>query len=148
MTIPMRPGQKVPENLFLEEIFAAVSEPDILQEALYEATKILDSDYQKANLEEVAQNIPHLSAEDKSKIKAVLYRYESLFEGRLGLWDTAPISLELEDNTKPFHTRVFPVPQIHEATLRKEVEHLCLIDILESAYIYYTKKRRNSAIHH
>ena len=131
MTIPMRAGQQKTENLFLEEILTSVSEPDILQEALYEATRILDSDYKKANLNEVAENIPHLSEADKSKIKAVLYRHESLFEGKLGLWDTAPITLELEPDVKPFHARAFPVPQIHESTLRKEVDRLCLIDVLE-----------------
>jgi hypothetical protein len=98
---------------------------------LYEATKILDSNYKKANLEEVTRDISHLSDMDKSKIKVVLIRYESLFEGRLGLWDTSPIKLELEEGAKPYHTRAFPVLQVHEATIRKEVERLCLIDVLE-----------------
>ena len=43
----------------------------------------------------------------------------------------APINLELKPNAKAFHAREFPVPQIHEATLRKEVECLCLIGVLE-----------------
>ena len=134
LTIPMRTGQQMSKealNAYLDEIIETSTEPELIREELYAATKILDSDYKKADLDDVVRNIPHLTEEQKSQVRTVLYRYESLFEGRLGLWDTPPISLELEKDAKPFHARAFPIPQIHEATVRKECDRLCKEGVLE-----------------
>ena len=133
MTIPMRTGQqrsKEALSAYLDQIIETSTEPDIIREELYEATKILDSNYKKADLEEVVKNIPHLTDEQKSQV-TILYQFEPLFEGRLGLWDTPPISLELEEGSKPFHARAYPIPQIHEATVRKECDRLCKEGVLE-----------------
>ena len=134
IAIPMRTGQqrsKEALNAYLDSVIETSSEPEILREELYEAKKILDSDYKKADLDEVVRNIPHLTEEQKIQVRTTLYQYESLFEGRLGLWDTPPISLELEEGSKPYHARAYPIPQIHEATVRKEVERLCKEGVLE-----------------
>ena len=134
ISIPMRTGQqrnKEALNAYLDSIIEKSSEPEILREELYEAKKILDSDYKKADLGAFVRNIPHLTEEQKTQVRKILYQYESLFEGRLGLWDTPPITLELEEGAKPYHARAFPIPQIHEATVRKEVERLCKEGVLE-----------------
>jgi hypothetical protein len=131
----MRTGQqrsKEALNAYLDNIIETSSEPEILREELYEARQILDSNYKKADLDEVVKNIPHLTAEQKNQVSSMLYKHESLFEGKLGLWDTPPITLELEEGAKPFHARAFPIPHIHEATVRKEVERLlCREGVLE-----------------
>ena len=134
MTIPMRTGQqrtKEELNAYLDHVIETSSEPDMIREQLYEATKILDANYKKADLEQVVKDLSHLTEEQKSQMRTILYRYESLFEGRLGLWDTPPVTLELEEGVKPFHARAFPIPQIHEATVRKECERLCREGVLE-----------------
>jgi hypothetical protein len=134
ITIPMRTGQqKSKEELeaFLDHVIEVSSEPEIIREELYEAKRILDSDYKKADIDEVVRNIPHLNEFEKNQVRTVLYRFESLFEGKLGLWDTPPISLELEEGAKPFHARAYPIPHVHEATTRKEVERLCREGVLE-----------------
>jgi len=134
IAIPMRTGQqrsKEALNAYLDTVIETSSEPEILREELYEATKILDSNYKKADLDEVVRNIPHLTEDQKNQVRSMLYRYESLFEGKLGLWDTPPITLELEKGAVPFHARAYPIPHIHEATVRKEVERLCKEGVLE-----------------
>jgi len=134
ITIPMRTGQqrsKEALSAYLDNVIETSSEPKILREELYEARKILDSNYKKADLEEVVRNIPHLNEEQKNQVKSILYRFESLFEGKLGLWETPPITLELEEGAKPFHARAFPIPHIHEATVCKEIERLCKEGVLE-----------------
>ena len=134
ISIPMRSVQqnsKEALNAYLDHIIEISSEPEILREELYEATKILDANYKKADLDEVVRNIPHLTEEQKSQVLSLLYKHQSLFEGKLGLWNTPPVSLELEENAKPFHARAFPIPQIHEATIRKECERLCKEGVLE-----------------
>ena len=134
ISIPMRSVQqnsKEALNAYLDHMIEISSEPEILREELYEATKILDANYKKADLDEVVRNIPHLTEEQKSQVLSLLYKHQSLFEGKLGLWNTPPVSLELEENAKPFHARAFPIPQIHEATIRKECERLCKEGVLE-----------------
>ena len=37
----------------------------------------------------------------------------------------------MEENAKPFHARAYPIPQVHEATVRKEIERLCREGVLE-----------------
>ena len=101
------------------------AEPELLKEELYEAIRIQDSAYTKADLTLVISNIKHLNSEEKSQLKALLEKHESLFEGKLGLWDTDPIHLQFEENAKPFYTHAFPIPHIHEATIRKECDRLC-----------------------
>jgi hypothetical protein len=60
----------------------------------------------------------------------LLYQYEPLFQGKLGLWDTPPVSLELEEGAKLFHARAYPIPHIHKETVRQEVERLCREGVL------------------
>ena len=134
MTIPMRTGQQKSQeelDVFLDHMVEIASEPDLIKEELYEAVKIRDAEYKKADLDEVLHNIPHLTEAQRTQLREVLFKHESLFEGKLGLWDTPPVHLELEANAKPFHARAFPIPHIHEATIRKEVERLCKEGVLE-----------------
>jgi hypothetical protein len=76
------------------------------------------------------KNIPHLTDDQKSQVCTLLYQYEPLFQGKLGLWDTPPVSLELEEGAKPFHARAYPIPHIHKETVRREVERLCREGVL------------------
>ena len=134
ISIPMRIGQQrnmAALTAYLDSVIETSSEPDLIRAEVYEATKILDANYKKADLEEIVKNIPHLSEEQKGRVRKLLQQNESLFEGKLGLWKTPPISLELEENAKPFHARAYPIPQVHEATVRKEIERLCREGVLE-----------------
>ena len=45
-----------------------------------------------------------------------------MFDGTLGIWNTTPIDLELMDDAKPLYSRPYPVPRLHKAMFRKEVE--------------------------
>ena len=78
------------------------------------ATEILDADYQKANISDIVDEYQHLTNEEKSKLKSILFKYESLFDGTLGTWKTDPVKLELKDNAKPFYSHPYQIPRIHE----------------------------------
>jgi hypothetical protein len=54
----------------------------------------------------------------------LLLEYESLFDGTLGDWNRPPISIELKEGATPYHGRPYPIPQIHKATLMKEIDRL------------------------
>ena len=81
MTIPMRPGQQKSKeelDVFLESIIETSSAPDLIREELYEAVRNRDSEYKKADLDQVVNDIPHLTEEQKSQVCTMLYQYEPL----------------------------------------------------------------------
>jgi hypothetical protein len=54
-----------------------------------------------------------------------------LFDGTLGTFTGAPCDVKLKDNVEPHHARPFPVPKIHELTLKSELDHLCELNVLK-----------------
>ncbi len=61
----------------------------------------------------------------------MLLKYKTLFDCTLGNWNRRPISIELKEGAKPYHSRPYPVAQIHKATLIKEINRLCSIGVLK-----------------
>ncbi len=65
-------------------------------EATQQVVKILDAKYEKADLSAViADNCKHLSVPGQEKLRKLLTKFENLFDGTLGDWDTEPVSLKL-----------------------------------------------------
>jgi hypothetical protein len=61
----------------------------------------------------------------------LLQKFETLFHGTLGAWDTEHIDLELEDpEAKPYHAIPYPVPQSQETNLKAEMERLVSYGVL------------------
>ncbi len=109
-----------------------VHEPRSTEEATQHAIHILDAKYKKADLQSVVDtNCPHLSLPDQNKLLDLLTKYEDLFDGTLGDWNTEPVSFELKEDTKPYHGRAYPVPHAHKETLKKELNRLCELEVLE-----------------
>jgi hypothetical protein len=74
-------------DTFLDQILEFSGELKIIiRKVFMKATRIQDLDYKKANLEEVIKNIPHLTKEHKGQVCTLLYWYEPLFKGKLGLY--------------------------------------------------------------
>jgi len=115
----------------LDEILSMDHEGDILMEATNRAMKILDASYEKADVNATVDQMDHLSSIEKQKLKALLFQYEHLFDGTLGHWDTDPVNFELKDGAKPYHARPFPIPYVHEGTLKKEIDRLVRLGVLK-----------------
>jgi hypothetical protein len=62
---------------------------------------------------------------------SLLHKYQHLFDGSLGAWNAKPYIIELKPDAKPYHSRPFPVPKIHEATLKIELEFLTKVGVLK-----------------
>ena len=60
----------------------------------------------------------------------VLREYEDMFDGTLGDYTGSEYKIELQDNVKPYHAKPFPIPRVHEETLKKEVDRLVEIGVL------------------
>ena len=100
----------------------------------HRVTEILDAKYDKANIPELVNDTcPHLEPSQRDMLLSLslLLDFESLFDGTLGDWNRPPVSNEMKDGAKPYHGRPYPIPQIHKATLRKEIDRLMGIGVLK-----------------
>jgi hypothetical protein len=93
--------------------------------------EILDAKYSKADPNEVAQSADHLTTGEQQKLLALLRKHEDLFDGTLGTFTGAPCHIKLKDNVEPHHARPFPVPKIHEPTLKSELDRSCEPNVLK-----------------
>jgi hypothetical protein len=92
-----------------QDVFATASTP----------MSILDAKYEKANIDATINTLKHLSSSQQQQLKALLYKFEHLFDGTLGDWNTDPVSFKLKDGATPFQLPPFSVPKIHEETLKE-----------------------------
>jgi hypothetical protein len=134
-SIPMRTSQEETGNPQfrkheLKEIIKQTAEPLATQQATERAVKILDSTYEKANLEEIAANAVDLDKDEKELLLSLLKDFEDLFDGTLGHWDTEPVNIELKADAKPVSSRYYPVPKINKETFKKELLRLVDIGVL------------------
>jgi hypothetical protein len=118
-----------------------------VEQEMNRMNEILDAKYSKADLNEVAQSADHLTTGEQQKLLALLKKYEDLFDGMLGTFTGAPYDIKLKDNVEPHHARPFPVPKIHELTLKSELDRLCELNVLKRVnrsqwgaptFIYYS----------
>ena len=128
--LPMRKVEEIQKPNKLYQMYKNV-EPESTKELTKRALRILDAKYEKANLPSIVSTCDHLNERQKDMLLQVLLKFEKLFDGTLGDWDTDPVHFELKDGAKPYHGRPFPVPRIHRETMKKEVDRLVKLGILK-----------------
>jgi hypothetical protein len=79
----------------------------------------LDAKYEKANIDANINTHKHLSRMQQQQLKALLYKFEHLFDWTLGNWNTSPESFKLKEGVKPFQLAPFSVLKINKATPKK-----------------------------
>ena len=42
-----------------------------------------------------------------------------MFDGALGKYTGSTYKIELKEDVKPYHAKPFPIPKVHEPTLKK-----------------------------
>ena len=123
--LPMKDLKELQDVTTVYNFYSESIEPKSTKEATGRAVRILDANYEKADLSKVvAENCQHLSEIEKEQLLQLLLRYEELFDGTLGDWKTEPVHFDLKEDAEPYHGRAFPVPHIHLETLKKEVDRL------------------------
>ena len=108
-----------------------VQESDSVKEAMERIKGILDAKYEPANLDEVVEQSTHLNYQEKQMLRKLLEKYKNLFDGTLGQWKDEILEIELKEGIKPYHARAFPIPKIHETTLKMEVDRLVQQKVLK-----------------
>ena len=134
--IPMKSFAKIWQNEHptRKELKATVLrsvEPKSTKEATDRVIKILDSKYEKADLNKVVEDAETLNRDQKRMLLKLLKQYEKLFDGTLGKWRTNPVEIETRPDSKPVNSRWYPVPRINKQTFKKELERLVKIGVLE-----------------
>ena len=93
-----------------QNVFATASTP----------MSILDAKYEKANIVATINTLKHLSSTQQQQLKSLLYKFEHLFDGTLGDWNTDPVSFKLKEGTTPFQLPPFPVPNYMRTHLKRK----------------------------
>ena len=91
---------------------------------------LLDANYQRANLNEVAENQTQLTEVQRGMLFELLTKHENLFQGKLGAWKGPLINIEVKAGTKPYHAKPFRIPQSIYPALKREVNRLVKIGVL------------------
>ena len=106
-------------------------ESENVQNATARIKKILDAKYEKADLKQVVKELKHISKPERKSLLKLLQKYESMFDGTLGTYTGSNYKIELQEGVKPYHAKPFPIPRVHEKTLRKEADRLVKIGVLK-----------------
>ncbi|HEY9708671.1 MAG TPA: reverse transcriptase family protein, partial [Oculatellaceae cyanobacterium] len=131
VSVPMRDYGDLRSRHAVHLIYLENFESEMAQAMSSRVNRILDAKYEKADLVQLSQNCTHLSEQQQTQLLTLLQKYEDLFDGTLGEWKGTDIDIELQPNAKPYHAAPFPVPQVYEATLKKEVDRLVMLGVLE-----------------
>ena len=116
----------------LRNTYNEAVEPQSTKEETDRVVRILDAKYEPADLPQVVEdNCPHLSVAERKSLLRVLLKYKSMFQGTLGQWNGDEVHFDLKPDATPWHGRPYPVPRVHRDTVRKEVDRLVSIDVLE-----------------
>ena len=130
-SIPMQSVEKLVDEFmdqFEQELLYA-HDPDTTDAARIQ--NIVESKYCPADLKGIAEECNLLNKNEKEKLFNLLNKYSHLFDGTLGSWKTDPVELELKDSeSKPYHSRPYPVPHSQEQKLRDEVKRLVQYGVL------------------
>jgi hypothetical protein len=105
--IPMRTSNA---NLsYLETQIKNIGSVQDVFEAASTPLSILDAKYEKATIDATINSLKHLIGMEKQQLKALLYKFEHVFDGTLGNWKTDPVSFKLKEGAKPFQLAPFSV---------------------------------------
>ncbi len=110
-----------------DEVYLATPQ----DEQIKRLTEILDAKYEKADLRKVVEKATHLSKQEQEELYQLLKEYKDLFDGTLGKFTGKPYDIKLKPDATPQHVRSFPVPKLHELTLKTELDRLVKLGVLK-----------------
>ena len=77
------------------------------------ATAILDAKYEKVNVDDVVEQLTHLSESQRDDICAVLKKFTELFDGTLGVYPHRKFHIDIMPDAKPKHVWPYAIARIH-----------------------------------
>ena len=119
VTVPMKEPSGLPGKLYLNkremrEVVIGTVETSSTREATEILVKILHSTYVKSDLKQVVNNSTQLNSEERTQLIRLLKDFEDLFDGTPGEWDTVPVDLEINTDSKKINSKYYPVHRINK----------------------------------
>ena len=132
-TIPMVSLQKPNQVASYVESYLSQMEVEELGVDLdsYLADPILDAKYEKVDINAVIDDhCSHLDPDKQEDLRKLLLKHEKLFDGTLGEYPGEPMHIDIEPGATPVYRRPYPIPRVHLATFKKELDHLVSLGVL------------------
>ena len=102
-------------SVYYQTFVEIFEEPSATKELTQQAVDILDANYETANLPAEFQ---------RDQLLQLLLEF-------IRVWQTDPVSITLKPGAESYCCKqAYPVPQVHRATLRKEIDRLESIGVL------------------
>ena len=92
--------------------------PDSIKEQSIWLGRILDVNYEKADLEQEVNKLIDLTKFQRVILPSCLKQCKDLFVGDLGEWAMPLVDIPIKDESKPYHTQDFPIMFIHIESLK------------------------------
>ncbi len=63
-------------------------------------------------------------------MRGMLSKYRKLFDGTLDKYTGEPMHIKMEDGVQPVYCHPYPIPMVHMATFKRELDHSVEIKVL------------------
>jgi len=94
------------------------------------ASEILDAKYGQVSTDELADQLNHLTTEQKHDLKILFRDFTKLFYSTLGVYPHRKFHIDLIPGAKPKHSQPYAIPRIYLAAFKKELDCLVKIKVL------------------
>jgi hypothetical protein len=89
----------------------------------------MDAKYGKVSTDDVVDQLPHLTSNQKDDLKGLFHGLAKLFDGTLGVYPNQKFHINLIPGAKPKHSRSYAIPRIHLDAFKKEHDNLVQIKV-------------------
>ncbi len=93
------------------------------------ASEFIDTKYGQVSTDDVTKQLTHLTADQQNDMKVLFWDFKKLFDGTLGIYPHWKFHIDSIPGAKPRHSRPYPVPRIHLAAFKKELDRLVEIGV-------------------
>jgi hypothetical protein len=87
-----------PARTLFQDDYDATCEPEHIHAANRRQTRILDTNYKATDLSETIKCISTIDDVEKNSLLSLLQKYEHLFDGILGNFETSEVGLNLKED--------------------------------------------------
>ena len=94
------------------------------------STAIVNSDYHRVDVEQVAQSQCHLSQSQRNDLASLFHKHTKLFSGELRTYPKKVYSLELREDAVPHHSKAYSIPYAHQSVFKTELDRLANIGVI------------------
>ena len=112
-----------PPSCAVREFFV-IKECCPIQNTTERIKQILDAEYNKINLKSIIMSLNYFKVKIKYALLELIHMYEKFFDGTLDKITGSDYTTEVKEDSKPYHAKLFPIPTIHELTLKNKVDRL------------------------